>query len=119
MEAVFAIGIAILAGCSMVFWDLWLTAKNNAETLTQSRDDYVSSLVEVEMQVCQVSELVIAGWVIASAIVGRIEYWTFTASDETAPRIFRNAVERQKKLDEIAMYNLPKEYEAMNDKTKA
>jgi Tfp pilus assembly protein PilW len=113
------IGYIVLGIIAAVFFALWRGVKQDEKSAIVSRDFYSSQNTKTENQARNVGMLLAKGWVATESWSGWPENWKFQAPDEDEPRKYDDAVHRQNKLDEIARYNLPKEYEAMNDKTKA
>lgn len=62
-----------------------------------------------EKRVRDVESLLCKGWTISTERLyhGELRYWDFIAPDEKRSRILHEAVERQRKLDEIKKLNLP------------
>lgn len=107
------IGFVAAGLTAIVFFVLWLNARDDAREAKKWWKYYEKERRALESQVKDVGCLLEKGWTPFNTCYGSLQMWTFQASDEPKQRRFEEAVTRQRKLDEIAQYSLPKEYETM------
>jgi len=107
--------IVALAIAVVALFILWRNAVKDAREAKKWWKYYEAERRALESQVKDVGRLLEKGWEAFNTYYGLLDIWKFQASDEQEPRHFKDAVARQRKLDEIANYNLPKEYEVMDD----
>jgi hypothetical protein len=107
--------IGILAIAVVLLFVLWRNAVKDKREARKWWKYYEKERNDLDFEVRNVGTLLENNWEPVKTHCGLLDLWTFQASDEQEPRRFQDAVTRQRKLDEIAKYNLPKEYEVMDD----
>jgi len=109
------IGFIISSAAAIIFFVLWRGANQDVASAVSGREFYEQQGHKAERQVKDIGKLITKGWVATESWSGWAENWKFQAPDETEPRKFEDALHRQKRLDEIAEYNLPQVYENIDD----
>jgi len=111
----YGIIIVALVIAVVALFILWRNAVKDGREAKKWWKYYEKERNDLDVEVRNVGILLENNWEPVKTHSGLLDLWTFQASDEQEHRRFQEAVTRQRKLDEIAQYNLPKEYEVMDD----
>lgn len=111
----YGIIIVALVIAVVALFILWRNAVKDEREARKWWKYYEAERRAVDSQVKDIGMLIVKNWTPTKTNTSLVELWEFQASDEQEPRRFQEAVTRQRKLDDIAKYNLPKEYEVMDD----